>query len=39
MTGSFQSQTRVGAGISQAPVVANSTLYVYDEDGKLHAFR
>ena len=39
VTGSYQSQTRVGAGISLPPVVANSTLYIYDDDGKLHAFR
>ena len=39
LTGSFQSQTRVNAGISLPPVVANSTLYVYDNDAKLHAFR
>jgi outer membrane protein assembly factor BamB len=38
-TGSFQSQSRIKAGISQAPVVANSTLYIYDNDGVLHAFR
>ena len=38
-TGSFQSQTNVGAGISVPPVVANSTLYVYDDAGRLHAFR
>lgn len=38
-TGSFQSQTRVGAGISLPPVVAGSTLYIYADDGKLHAFR
>jgi len=38
-TGSFQSQTNVGAGISLAPVVANSTLYVYDDRARLHAFR
>jgi outer membrane protein assembly factor BamB len=38
-TGSFQSQTNVGAGISLAPVVANSTLYVYDDNARLHAFR
>jgi outer membrane protein assembly factor BamB len=39
VTGNFQSQTRVGGGISVPPVVANSTLYVYDDDGRLHAFR
>jgi outer membrane protein assembly factor BamB len=38
-TGSYQSQTRVGAGISQPPVVANSTLYILDDQGRLHAFR
>ena len=37
--GSFQSQTNVNAGISLQPVVANSTLYVLDDDGRLHAFR
>jgi|tagenome__1003787_1003787.scaffolds.fasta_scaffold20970173_3 outer membrane protein assembly factor BamB len=38
-TGSFQSQTNVGAPISLAPVVANSTLYIYDDRAQLHAFR
>jgi outer membrane protein assembly factor BamB len=38
-TGSFQSQTTVGAGISLAPVVANSTLYIYDDQGRLTAYR
>ncbi len=38
-TGSFQSQTSAGAGISLAPVVANSTLYIYDDSGRLSAFR
>ena len=38
-TGSYQSQTNVGAGISLTPVVANSTLYVFDDRGQLHAFR
>ena len=37
--GSFQSQTRVGSGISLPPVVAGETLYVYADDGRLHAFR
>ena len=37
--GSFQSQTGVGAPISLQPVVANSTLYVLDDEGRLHAFR
>jgi len=37
--GSFQSQTNVGAGISVSPVVANSTLYVLDDRGRLAAYR
>ncbi|MEO5971897.1 MAG: PQQ-binding-like beta-propeller repeat protein [Sphingomicrobium sp.] len=39
LTGSFQSQTNVGARVSLSPVVANSTLYILDDNGKLHAFR
>ena len=39
VTGSYQSQTRVKAGINLPPVVADSTLYVFDNDGQLHAFR
>jgi outer membrane protein assembly factor BamB len=39
VTGSFQSQTNAGAGVSIEPVVANSTLYVYDDAGRLHAYR
>jgi outer membrane protein assembly factor BamB len=39
LTGSFQSQTNVGAGISLSPVVANSTLYILDDRARLHAFR
>ena len=38
-TGNYQSQTSVGAGVRQRPVVANNMLYVLDEDGQLHAFR
>ena len=38
-TGGFQSQFSVGAPIMLPPVVANSTLYVLDERGRLHAFR
>jgi outer membrane protein assembly factor BamB len=38
-TGSYQSQTNVGASISLPPVVANSTLYILDDRGQLHAFR
>ena len=39
VTGSFQSQTNVGAGISLSPIVANSTLYIYDDSGRLTAYR
>ncbi len=39
VTGSFQSQTNVGAGVSLPPVVANSTLYIYDDAGRLSAYR
>ena len=38
-TGAFQSQTAVGAGVSLSPVVSNSTLYLFDDRGRLHAFR
>ena len=38
-SGSYQSQTRVSAGISLPPVVANSTLYIYDDAAQLHAYR
>jgi outer membrane protein assembly factor BamB len=38
-TGSFQSQTAIGARVSLPPVVANSTLYVLDDSGRLTAFR
>jgi outer membrane protein assembly factor BamB len=38
-SGSFQSQTRVSAGISLPPIVANSTLYIYDDAAQLHAYR
>jgi outer membrane protein assembly factor BamB len=38
-TGAFQSQTSVGAPVSLPPVVANSTLYIFDDRGRLHAFR
>jgi outer membrane protein assembly factor BamB len=29
----------VGAGVSLPPVVANSTLYILDDNARLHAFR
>jgi outer membrane protein assembly factor BamB len=38
-TGTFQSQTNVGAGVRLRPIVANQTLYILDEDGRLHAYR
>jgi outer membrane protein assembly factor BamB len=38
-TGAFQSQTSVGAPISLSPVVANSTLYILDDRGRLLAYR
>ena len=38
-TGAFQSQTSLGAPVSLSPVVANSTLYILDDRGRLHAFR
>jgi outer membrane protein assembly factor BamB len=39
ITGSFQSQTRLNAGISLPPIVAGSTLFILDDDAQLHAFR
>jgi outer membrane protein assembly factor BamB len=33
------SQSRIGAPASLPPVVANSTLYIYDDDARLHAYR
>lgn len=38
-TGAFQSQTSIGAPVSLSPVVANNTLYLLDERGRLHAYR
>ncbi|HEX8840837.1 MAG TPA: PQQ-binding-like beta-propeller repeat protein [Sphingomicrobium sp.] len=38
-SGSFQSQTQLKAGISLPPIVANSTLYILDDSGRLTAFR
>ena len=38
-TGAIQSQTTVGAPVSLPPVVASSTLYVFDDRGRLNAFR
>ena len=38
-TGTFQGQTSLGASLSLAPVVANSTLYLLDSRGRLQAYR
>ena len=38
-SGNFQSQFSVGSAVSLPPVVAGSTLYVLDDQGKLHAWR
>lgn len=38
-TGLFQGQTNIGAPVSLSPVVANSTLYILDDRGRLTAFR
>jgi outer membrane protein assembly factor BamB len=38
-TGRFQSQTNIGAPVSLPPIVANSTLYVFDDRARLTAFR
>ena len=38
-TGNFQSQFSLGAPVSLPPIVANSTLYIFDDRGRLHAYR
>jgi outer membrane protein assembly factor BamB len=38
-TGAIEGQTSVKSSISLPPVVANNSLYVLDDDGRLHAFR
>ena len=38
-TGNYISQFSVGAPVSLSPVVANSTLYIYDDQARLHAYR
>jgi len=38
-SGSFQSQTNVGSGVSFQPVVANNTLYLLTDEGRLIAYR
>ena len=37
--GGFQSQTNIRASVNLSPIVANQTLYILDENGRLHAFR
>lgn len=37
--GSASLHSNLGASVSLAPVVANNTLYVLDDDGRIHAFR
>jgi outer membrane protein assembly factor BamB len=37
--GSFQTQTNMGTGVYLQPVVAGSTLYILDDEGRLTAFR
>lgn len=38
-SGSFQTQMSMGAPVSLSPIVANSTLYILDDRGRLNAFR
>jgi len=38
-TGNYLTQMMVGAGVSLPPVVADSTLYILDDAGRLHAYR
>jgi outer membrane protein assembly factor BamB len=38
-TGKTQGQVDLGTSVSLPPVVANSTLYIYDDRGQLHAYR
>jgi len=38
-TGNYQTQFDLGTRISLPPVVANSTLYIYDDQARLHAYR
>jgi len=38
-TGNYQTQFGVGSSVSLPPVVAGSTLYIYDDQAKLHAYR
>ena len=38
-TGNYQSQFDAGARVNIPPIVANSTLYIFDDQGRLHAYR
>jgi outer membrane protein assembly factor BamB len=38
-TGSYLTQFDVGARVNLSPVVADSTLYIYDDQARLHAYR
>lgn len=38
-TGNYATQFDIGAPVSLPPVVANSTLYIYDDRARLHAYR
>ena len=38
-TGAVQSQTTIKAPVNLSPVVANQTLYILDDEGRLRAFR
>ena len=38
-TGNYATQFSVGAPVTLPPVVANSMLYIFDDQGKLHAYR
>jgi outer membrane protein assembly factor BamB len=37
--GSFQSQTNIKGSVHLQPIVANNTLYILDDDGRLRAWR
>ena len=39
MSGEYAEFTELNAGVSLPPVVSNNTLYILDNDGRLHAFR
>jgi outer membrane protein assembly factor BamB len=39
VSGTFQSQVKLGDGVSFQPVVANNTLYLLTDSGKLVAYR